>query len=648
MQEGDVIDGRYRVEKKLGQGGMGLVFRGHDNRNNKAVAIKVLFPNTPDIVIKRFHAEAIALGALNHPNILTIEHFGQTKDDGQLYLIMDLIKGDSLSAMIEKRGAQTFADMAPIFERICRGLRYAHMKGVLHRDIKPSNVMMASDRSKDDSVKLVDFGLAKHADKEQELTKTGAAMGSPPYMSPEAVYGKDTDERSDIYSLGCTFFEMMAGRPPFIGDTPFHVMMAHVNKLAPTLSQVVGKEYEEEVEAFVAKCMKKNPNDRFQNMDELIKGFENVKSTLNEKKRASEGILASGIYASGAFIRDRKRAADEWVRKNTKLVAALGVLIVLGVLGFQKYQEMANASAKEDVAEGFSAVSDAIKKPELEDQILDLTEGKTTYEAGASVIKDKNSPYDSCLLSGEMNLAQVKQAVAPYKQMKVFQFEQLNVDDECIRYILSLGLEKLVLFNTKLTPSLFDEIGKTKSIKHLRVVECGDVPQGALDGLAASNTIQELELECGYDYKDVGKVVGRMKKVLSVSILNTSISEADVTDLVRGLQVGLLFFKGCKLEPDALTNIKEASVCKLLGFVDTKLTPEQLIQIAQVPHLYSLNLHRSGTTDAGLPGLYAARQLRDLNITKNDVSPAAVAKLKERLPKLERVAQGKIIRSDAF
>lgn len=648
MQEGDVIEGRYRVEKKLGQGGMGLVFRGHDTRNNKPVAIKVLFPNTPDIVIKRFHAEAIALAALNHPNIMKIEHFGQSKDDGQLYLIMDLIKGDSLSAMIEKRGPQSFFDVLPIFERICRGLRYAHMKGVLHRDIKPSNVMMANDRSKDDSVKLVDFGLAKHADKEQELTKTGAAMGSPPYMSPEAVYGKETDERSDIYSLGCTFFEMMAGRPPFIGDTPFHVMMAHVNKLAPKLSEVVGKDYEEEVEAFVSKCMKKSPNDRFQNMDELIKALDNVKTILTDKKRASEGILASGIYASGAFIRDRKRAADEWVKRNSLKVLIGGVIVGLATFGVLKYQESQSIRAQNDAEENLSALTNAVDKPEVEDEILDLTEGKSQYEAGAHVIKDKNSPNDSCLLSGEMDLAQVKQAVEPYKAMKVFQFEQLDVDDECYKYLFGLGFEKIVLYNTKLTPELFTLIGKTKSIKHLGVVKCGDIPQGALDGLTGLSSLIDIELDCGYNCAGVGKIIGSMRNMLSVVIHNASISEEDVTAIVRGTKVTMLTFKKCKLAPDALVNIKEAKVAQLLGFVDTPLTVEHLAQIGHVPHLYSLNLHRTGTTDAGLPGLYSARELHDINLTKNDVTPDAVAKMKERMPALKEVALGAIVHEDAF
>lgn len=125
MREGDVIDGRYRVDKMLGQGGMGQVFKGHDQVLNKTVAIKVLFPNTPDLIIKRFHAEAVALGQLKHPNILSVQHFGQS-DGGVLYLVTDFIQGESLSAIIETRGAQTFFDVLPIFERICRGLRNAH------------------------------------------------------------------------------------------------------------------------------------------------------------------------------------------------------------------------------------------------------------------------------------------------------------------------------------------------------------------------------------------------------------------------------------------------------------------------------------------------------------------------------------------
>jgi hypothetical protein len=647
MQEGDVIEGRYKIEKKLGQGGMGLVFRGHDNRNNKAVAIKVLFPNTPDIVIKRFHAEAKALAALNHPNIMTVQHFGQD-ETGQLYLVMDLIKGDSLSVMIENRGAQTFFDMLPIFEKICRGLRYAHMNNVLHRDLKPSNVMLASDRTKEDSVKLVDFGLAKHADKEQELTKTGAAMGSPPYMSPEAVYGKESDERSDIYSLGCTFFEMMAGRPPFIGDTPFHVMMAHVNRLAPTLSEASGKQYEEEVEEFIQKCMKKSPADRFQNMDELIKGLERVKTTLIEKKRSSEGILASGIYASGAFIADRKRKADEWLKNNARLAGILGALFfvvtaVVIVMQYQNYQ-----GSGRTVQEGFTEVAEELKKPELESEILDFTDGRSNYDTGASIIKDKGSPYDACLLSGEMDLEQVKQAVADYKDMNVFQFEKLDVDNETVKYILSLGFEKLVLFNTKLTKELFDEIGQTKSIKILKVVECGPIPQGYLDGLAESKTLESIELECGLEYKNLGRVLGRIKKLHSIQLLQASLTREDVKEIVHGLLVALFYLKKGTLSDDALVELKDAKICRLLGFIDTRVTAENLAGIASCPHLYTLSLHKTGITDSELPNLYGAHEMRTVDLTANDVSPGAVAKLKAALPRLQGVATGAVQHKDAF
>lgn len=646
MQEGDLIDDRYRIEKKLGQGGMGLVFRAHDVRNNKPVAIKVLFPNTPDIVIKRFHAEAKALGALNHPNIMPVQHFGQEKS-GQLYLVMELIKGDTLAAMIEKRGAQSFFDVLPIFERICRGLRYAHLNNVLHRDIKPSNVMMASDRSKEDSVKLVDFGLAKQLEK-QDLTKTGSTMGSPPYMSPEAVHGKESDVRSEIYSLGCTFFEMLAGRVPFVGDTQFHVMMAHVNRLPPTLSEVAGKPYEEVVEEFVQKCMKKNPNDRFQNMDELMNELERVKNKLLEKRSAPEGIIASGIYASGAFIRERKRIADEWFKKNMILACVIGLVCVIGTTVFIYKTLQDSEVAESQIAGTITEVASEIAEPELQEDLLDVTEGKSNYDTGAHLNKDRDTGAQSCLLSGEMTDEQLAEVIKEYKTFKVFQFEKLRISGNAIKMVLDLGIDRLVVVRSEVTNELFEEIGNAKTLKHLKVVDCGDLPQGCLDYLKNSKSLQSLDLEVGMDYKGIGAAISSCKSLTWVSIIRATVCREDIRLMVSHLRLVYLGLNNCTIRHHAFNDMIRAYSCTFVMISNSALVLENVTNLASIPNLQHLGLRRTGITDEFLPELYRCKNLVSVDLTNNDVTEGAIAKLKEALPNLQNVKAGNKHREYAF
>jgi len=646
MQEGDVIDGRYRVEKKLGQGGMGQVFRGHDIDLNKTIAIKVLFPNTPDQIIKRFHAEAKALAALNHPNIMTVQHFGQASN-GQLYLVMDFIKGDSLSARIEKRGAQTFFDMLPIFEKICRGLRYAHMNKVLHRDIKPSNVMLANELNKEDSVKLVDFGLAKHADKDQELTKTGAAMGSPPYMSPEAVHGKETDERSDIYSLGCTFFEMMAAVPPFVGDTPFHTMMAQINRLPPTLADASGKPFEEEVEVFIQKFLKKSPADRFQNMDEVVKELEKTKNAILERKRASEGLLASGVYASGAFFMEQKRRADELIGKTSVriIVGGLLLLIITGVVVVftTKDYKVSNSSSST-----FSQAASGLRN-DTQETFLDLTEGKGQYETGAHKIKDKDgSPYDVCLLFGEMDDDKLIAEVKPYAMYNCFQLENLMISERCTRYVLGFGVEKLTLYNMRLTEFLFTEIGKMKRLKHLKIAKCGDVPPGLLAHLKNLKTLETIYVETGPAYPNIGKELADTKTLHSIELHQTSLTREDFKPMSEKLRMAMFKLQHGKLTPDALDDLSKWKICRILHFTEIPMNMKHLQNISSVPHLYELNLHKTEVDDEMLPGLYNAKELQALDLTRTFVTTSGLRALRKALPGLRDVRSGVVEHPDEF
>lgn len=632
MQEGDVIDGRYRVEKKLGQGGMGQVFRGHDGKLDKQVAIKVLYPNTPDQIIKRFHAEAKALAALNHPNIMTVQDFGHA-ENGQLYLIMDFIQGDSLSTHIETRGAQTFFDCLPIFERICRGLRYAHMNNVLHRDIKPSNVMIASDRTPEDAVKLVDFGLAKQQDKEFDLTKPGSAMGSPPYMSPESVHGQATDARSDIYSLGCTMFEMMTGRPPFQGDTAFHTMTMHINRLAPTLAEVSGKNFEEDVEYFVEKCLKKNPDERYQDMDELIAELNAVTDRLMHRRQSSLESLASGVYASGSHLQGRMKNADQVYKILLKSIGVLGAVPVAAfVVLLLRPAPTIETTAPDETINEIVHEADRINSKEKSQVVAD--DGTS---AGITTVSVPGSGGEYCEIFGKLTDTQLIQQLKPYEKRKAFSLRELEVSDAGFDRILSLNVESLSLRQMKVDDELIARIANMKKLTSLSLVECGEFPPRFLRHFKKRKLVA-LEFDIGKNNNHPGPAIAEIDSLRAISLSKGQINRSDVQAIVRRLPVQILVFKECTFSDDSFADLSLCKTLVMTGSSSCTLTPRQFEDFASIPNLTAIDLHNTNLNDSTLKLFHRSKKLKMASFPSTAVTPAGIKALKEALPNLKDIA----------
>jgi serine/threonine protein kinase len=243
--------GRYEVRDELGRGGMATVYRAWDPRFHREVAVKVL-PRTlaADKAFRsRFEREARAVAGLEHRAIVPVYDFGEEGDD--LYLVMRLFPGGNLADRIATKGPFSLEALLPIVGRVAEALDYAHARGVVHRDVKPANVLFDADGE----AYLSDFGIARMAEQTASLTGLGV-IGSPHYMSPEQARGEASTPASDIYSLGCTVYEALAGRPPFTAENPLAVLMQHLNSEAPALGKI-------EAEAAVRRAMAKGPGERF-------------------------------------------------------------------------------------------------------------------------------------------------------------------------------------------------------------------------------------------------------------------------------------------------------------------------------------------------------------------------------------------------
>ena len=265
--------GRYVVQDKIGAGGMGQVYKAYHHRMNREAAIKLLPPEmvSDQSAIQRFHREAQAAARLSHPNIVMTYDAGEMR--GVHYLVMEFIDGVDFSKLVKTRGPMPVSKAITYILQAAEGLQYAHEKGIIHRDIKPHNILLGLRGT----VKILDMGLARFDETagEDSLTETGTIMGTLDYMSPEqALDTRDVDARTDIYSLGCTLFFLLGGRPPFHADTAMKKLLAHRESPIPSLRDA-NKTVSAALDSVFQIMMAKRPDDRFSSMEDVITGLRN-------------------------------------------------------------------------------------------------------------------------------------------------------------------------------------------------------------------------------------------------------------------------------------------------------------------------------------------------------------------------------------
>jgi serine/threonine protein kinase len=255
-EEGQLIDGRYRVLRKIGAGGMADVYLARDETLGRQVAVKVLLPRYADdrLFVERFRREAQAAAGLNHPNIVSIYDRGQV--GSTYYIVMEYLQGETLKDFIRRHGRLAPRDAVAMALELLAAVQYAHDHHVVHRDIKSQNIML----DEHGRAKVTDFGIARAGD--PSMTEVGAVLGTAQYLSPEQAKGQPADERSDLYSVGVVLYEMLTGRVPFKGDTAVSVALKHVNELPPE-PIAVAPDLPPPLNRVVLKALAKNPDRRY-------------------------------------------------------------------------------------------------------------------------------------------------------------------------------------------------------------------------------------------------------------------------------------------------------------------------------------------------------------------------------------------------
>lgn len=307
----------YEVLSLVGEGGMSAVYKAQHRALNRPVAIKMLHSHLVRDLIqrKRFEQEAHALFMLEHPNIVKMRDFGSTTS-GKPYLIMDFLQGKALSDVLKNEGPMPVQRALRMFLQVCDALQHAHGKSIIHRDIKPSNIVLVNERNGEDSVRIVDFGIAKFNQDEINpgLTQTGDVFGSPLYMSPEQCLGHRLDHRSDIYALGCVMYETLSGHPPLVGETALATIHKHTSEMPKPL-QVPNCDtrLRERLDEIIFKTLEKDPDKRYQSMQELRVDLQELFADTGYRK-------ATGYYVR--YARANRRIVNS-IKKHPIVFASV-------------------------------------------------------------------------------------------------------------------------------------------------------------------------------------------------------------------------------------------------------------------------------------------------------------------------------------
>lgn len=581
----DKLSSQYEFLAEIGSGGMGVIYKARHIALNQTVAIKMLHMNRIDeISVRRFQQEAKAVSALDHPSIVRVRDFGVT-EAGQPHMVLDFIEGHTLSKAIEKNAGLQVPEGLEIFIQACDALEHAHARGVLHRDLKPSNMMLVTRLSGPPLVKIVDFGIAKIADPDygdsvSNLTQTGEVFGSPLYMSPEQASGSKLDMRSDIYSFGCVMYETLTGAPPFVGGSSIETIFRQLNDKAPTLKEgSLGREFPEQLEDIVAKCLEKKPEARFQSMADL-------KRSLIDLKFGKVSTRNVGAPTQVASVEQANKKRNE--------IKALGLaLAALSILA----------------AVSSYFVINTLHKPVVVPVTVD--DGTRAKQIISSQINATSIDVHGLQLNDKM----LELFAAPTKATSV-NLDNTAVEGPGLANLIHLPLSNLSLAESRLTDRGLEEIRHMENLKvlNLRKTAISDFGLYQLKSLKSLETVDLSENPVGHA---AASVTSYWPKLKDLALNKTSIEGTEsLSKLAKNKSLKSLSLNGCAI------TAKDVQA----------LAPSQL---------ETLSVENTQIDDSGLKSLESIKSLRKINIQGcKNITGQGLAALKSSRPDLEVIKDG--------
>jgi serine/threonine protein kinase len=542
---------RYRPLSEIGRGASGVVYLALDLMLHKKVAIKSLKSLTWDQLMS-FQKEAQATSKLNHEQIIKIFDFGAAKS-GAPYMVMEYFDGLSLKHLIDTEGPLSEQDAVPIFLGLSRALAHAHLRGIFHRDVKSSNVLLRetkspAGKSKTCDVRVIDFGVAafKESSQEGKLAQGVTLVGTPPYMAPDQLRGKTFDARSEVYSLGCLFVETLCGRPPFIADTALETLNMHATKPAPSLIELYEDgEFSDELESIVARCLAKNPDDRFQSMNDLTASLESLVNLTHS--HYSEGESDSDTAGNGA------RAVQEGSGRlpvKPLLVLVPVVLIALVVSYTLRFRDAKVPSTEKHPVDKLDSPDLTLELPGVvaSERVSSSSPSLMTVSNGSdkslNALSGKGKIRELLLINGHFSAAGLARliplsldkltlkgvAIDPQgvdclgriHSLKSLVLERMAFSDDSFAHFQGRALQSFTVSDSNFKDSFLASFSRQKQLRTLALTACPDFTGEGLARLTNSE-LETLHLHQLQDLKDNSFfTIAELKHLTALSLIDTA------------------------------------------------------------------------------------------------------------------------------
>lgn len=689
LAAGYVVGGVFKIVRRIGEGGMGIVYLAKHQSLGQQYALKVL---SPDAVNEqnwlRFQAEAKILARLKHPTVVQVYDLG-LHEKSIPYYSMDYLVGSTLEELLAEKGSLPLGFTIEVFLAVLEGLSYAHSNNIIHRDIKPGNIFICSATDKKTQVKILDFGISKLVGagaKAQQLTAVGEIFGSPFYMSPEQCRGDMVDARSDIYSVGCSLFEALTGFVPFEGKTSLDISLLHEEAEPPLISDVdesLAADLPNSIDAVIAKCLAKQPEDRYQSADELAADLARVR----DGKAVAPQVVAANLRLPAA---KGKRLS----KRSNHLPILLGLssaVVLLGCTGLyvfldSRYKVLqptlspssassssssssspsssSSSSASAKSAEKFNVNNEAplaslydaanladdeltverralvekflASKPELYSKVVFGPGGRgrlfsfpRSFSLGLLTFVDRrgqnislNAQGDVMIYAGTALRFSAGELVKAYPDL----FKYFRPDD-----VQTLYLDDV----SPVSPLLFPNILRLSALRHLAFNRASLLPEH----IVALNNLPQLG---GLDLRRChveGELLARQKVLRQLHSLRLE-GVKDVSSVLEALkeakQIVVLFLGDNTLSADEIASIASMLQLSDLSLVNCSITNDELAKLTGLQKLRRLNLDQCSHLDQGCLNSLAKFQSLEVLIPPDDLLSDANEKfLAQRLPRLK-------------
>jgi serine/threonine protein kinase len=622
LLSGAVIGGAYRIIKLLGRGGMGEVYLAKHETLGKKCALKVIPPEqVTEIGWQRFQLEAKAVAKLDHINLVRVTDLGI--HDGCLpFYAMDFVEGQNLADLLAEQGPIPLKMTLEIFKQVCDGVECAHHHGILHRDLKPANIMLLPAQAGVQQAKVLDFGLAKltgHDRAKQSLTAVGDVFGSPFYMSPEQCNGDKLDNRSDIYSLGCTMFECLTGRPPFSGHLASAVIFSHLEADPPSLESVAGPgNFSTAMEVVMAKLLRKNPVERYQTLSELRLDLEKVARGEDVQPfYVSRSKPAQDRAGASAAAISRKELAAETPESRFRLggamVASITFITVmgLGAIGYivtkrpsaaptfplldNFFLKQKEQKPKPTIATAKLATVIDTKPFPLTFQISPLRRTKSfVFPPGqhGAIIRTETA-FDGLSCSGQCNFpADAHLILECYEGVSPEFIRRFRPDD-------LYGLQVKPRLDSEWTASHMEAISRLNGLKSL------DISDSEIDGPVVPS-------------------INKLVNLTTLRVSRTKIRGEELLTLCMLPRLEVVMASGTVHIRDFLKGIRKPYTMQKLWVSDDHLTDEDMQLISKVVSLKNILLDSNSITVEGLKTLSTLPNLEVLSVAGMKFTPQCI------------------------